>query len=84
MGPKGEGPFFEEELMKGLLDKIGIPIHCSECGHQTRKPIRWVQSNQELICPGCKISIDLGTNEDTRVLKKLHNALDRIDMSSRN
>ncbi len=69
--------------MKGLLDTIGIPIHCSECGQQTRKPIRWVQSNQELICPGCEISIDLETNEDTRVLKTLHNALDRIDKPSR-
>jgi hypothetical protein len=30
-----------------------------------------VQSNQELIWPGCEISIGLETNEDTRVLKKL-------------
>ena len=65
--------------MKGLLDKIGIPIHCPECGQQTQKPIRWVQSNQELTCPECKTLIDLGTNEDTRVVKKLHGALDRLD-----
>ena len=65
--------------MKGLLDTIGIAIHCPECGQQTQKPIRWVQGNQTLTCPQCKTSIDLDTSEDTRVLKKLHNALDRLD-----
>jgi hypothetical protein len=65
--------------MKGLLDSIGIPIGCPECGSRTTKPIRWVQGNQNLTCPQCQTSIDLDTNEDTRVLKKLHNALDRLD-----
>ncbi len=65
--------------MHGLLDKIGIPIHCPVCGKQTTKPIRWVQSNQELICPECQTSVDLDANEDTRVLKRLHHALGRLD-----
>jgi hypothetical protein len=51
--------------MKGLLDKIGISIHCPECGRQAPKPIRWVQSNQKLTCPECQTLIDLETNEDS-------------------
>jgi uncharacterized Zn finger protein (UPF0148 family) len=65
--------------MKGLLDTISVSIHCPECREPTTKPIRWVQCNQELTCPACQTSIDLDANEDTRVLKKLHNALDRLD-----
>jgi len=40
-----------------------MPITCANCGHQVKKPIKWIRSNSSLQCEGCESDIELETEE---------------------
>ena len=69
--------------MKGRHDKIGFSIHCKEGGKPTTKPIRLVQGQPGVDWSGMPGLDRPECNEISRVLKKLHPALDRLDHPSR-
>jgi ribosomal protein S27E len=45
--------------MKGILDDASITIPCPRCGEKTAKTIGWMKAHDQIVCPGCGVTIKL-------------------------
>ncbi|HXH72470.1 MAG TPA: hypothetical protein VNI58_06640 [Mariprofundaceae bacterium] len=63
-----------------MLEDFEIQITCSRCGAKTRKPIKWIRKNDELLC-GCGEHIALDAEQFKSEIASIAKALADFERS---
>jgi len=64
-------------MAKSLFDKAEVTVTCPDCGHEHRKSLGWLRSNDAMVCAGCGQAITLKS-------EKLRAGLDSADKTIAN
>jgi hypothetical protein len=66
-----------------MFDNQTISIPCPECGHKTRKSIRWIRAHDEFTCQ-CGVVIRLERDKLLAGLEKAEGAIANLKRRLRN
>ena len=60
------------------VDAHAVRFQCPKCGHDLRQTIGRLKTNDHMICPGCRIGINIDTNRLANAAEEIQNAIEKI------